>query len=347
MQNSAIVNSKELIDFRDMPFSPTVNDNPNFIFLSQNHKNSLANLANSINNNETLTLVLGVKGVGKSTFIDYACKHVLQNFSLGQVNGQIKTAHELLRQTLSSFGHEVKYLDTNEMLVQLRDVLIARFEQQNRRPSLLVIDNANLMYLDALKGVELLLGLNANGQLLQLILVGQPELNDLFNVVESHGLSTNARVLIELEALTAEESLRYINHRLSPIGVVDKKLSDEAVLLAIYNYSGGVPKKINAICDELVLRNSAQRTYEVSTTLNQQSADTAVHQRPLQQEVMQFKLRLRVKPNNTPVSRFSISRFLTGLVLSGIVLALVFVWGSFFSALKGSQIEISRDGDLS
>ncbi|MEE9346328.1 MAG: AAA family ATPase [Methylococcales bacterium] len=347
MQNSAIVNSKKLYGFRDMPFSPTVNDNPNFIFLSQNHKSSLANLANSINNSETLTLILGVKGVGKSTFIDYACKHVLQNFSLGRVNGQIKTAHELLRQTLSSFGHEVKYLDTSEMLVQLRDVLIAKFEQQNRRPSLLVIDDANFMYLDALKGVELLLGLNADGQLLQLILVGQPELNDLFNVVESHGLSTNARVLIELEALTAEESLRYINHRLSPIGVVDKKLSDESVLLAIYHHSGGIPKKINAICDELVLRSSAQRTYEVSTPLNQLTADTAVHQRPLQQEVMQYKLRLRVEPNNKPVSRFSISRLLTGLVLSGVVLALVFVWGSFFSALNGSQIEISRDGELS
>ncbi len=346
MQNSATDIYKEFYGFRDMPGSPVVNHNPNFILLSKNHESSLAKLASSFNKDEALTLILGVEGVGKSSFIDYACKHVLQKFSVARVNGRIKSAHELLRQTLSSFGHEVKYLDTNEMLEQLRDILIVNFEQQSGQPSLVIIDDANDMYLDALQGVALLLGLNENTQLLRLILVGQPELEDLFNVVELHGLSTKARVLIELEALTAEETQRYINHRLNLIGAEDKNLLDEPVCLAIYNQSAGVLKKINEICDELLLRSSAQHQHDINTALIDESANDAVHERSLQQGEMQYKLSVRVKPDNKIINRFSKSALFTGLVLSGIILGLVFVWGSFFSALKEPQIEISGDGEI-
>ncbi len=344
MQDSAPDIYKQFYGFRDMPFSPAVNHNPDFIYLSQNYETSLAHLASNFDKKVPLTLVLGEDGVGKTTFINYTRKHVLQNSNLGLVNGQLKSAHELFRQTLASFGHQVKYLGTKEMRQQLRDVLSSEFEKQNGQPSVLIIDDANNMYIDALKGIELLLEFNSeNNQLIQLILVGQPELEDLLNVLESDGLPKSVNTVCWLKALTADETQSYINHRLNMIGAVDKKLFDEQVCLAIYQYSKGFPRKINAICDEALLRSCAQQKHVVSAALIHESANDAQHESPPEAGSTRYKLRVRVTTEQNSVDSFSKPRLLTGLVLAGIVLVLGISWDGFFSVQESPQIKVPND----
>jgi type II secretory pathway predicted ATPase ExeA len=348
MQDSAPDMYKQFYGFRDMPFSPAVNHNLDFIYLSQNYEASLAHLASNLEKKVPLTLVLGEDGVGKTTFINYAGKHVLQNSNLGLVNGQLKSAHELFRQTLASFGHQVKYLGTKEMLQQLRDIFSSEFEKQDEQPSVLIIDDANKMYIDALKGIEQLLALNSeNKQLIQLILVGQPELEDLLNVLESDGLSKSVKTVCWLEALTADETQRYINHRLNLIGAVDKKLFDEQVCLAIYQYSKGLPRKINAICDEALLRSCAQQKHVVSTALIHESANDAQHESPPEAGSTRYKLRVSLTSENSRVDSFSKSALLTWLVLSGIILVLVVSWDGFFSVQEAPLIKVPNDFEVS
>ncbi|MEE9411592.1 MAG: AAA family ATPase [Methylococcales bacterium] len=337
MQESSADKYKHFFGFREMPFSPAVSHNPKFIYHSDKYATSLATLASSVDKNVPLTLVLGADGVGKTTFINYACKHELLDSNIGLANGQLKSAHELYRQTLASFGYEVKYLGTKEMLQQLQDFLAVEFEKHNGQASILIIDDAHNMYLDALKGLEQLLELNGeNDQLLQLVLVGQPELEDLLNVLELEGLSRPGRTAFWLEALSAEETQDYINHRLHLVGAVDKKLFDEQVCLAIYEYSEGLPRKINTICDEALLRSCAQNKYQISTALIHDAANDAQHKAPLLHGSTRLKLRVRVIPDNKKGATYSI----TGLIIAGITVVLIGLWVGFFSTLTTGENEV-------
>ena len=306
MQESAADKYKQFYGFRDMPFSPAVYDNPKLIYRSENFETSLSTLVSSLDKKAPLTLVLGADGVGKTTFINYACKHELQRSNVGLANGQLKSAHELYRQTLASFGHEVKYLGTKEMLHQLQDLLSLECQKHHGQPSILIIDDANNMYLDALKGLDRLLGLNSeNNQLLQLVLVGKPELEDLLNVLELEGLSKSSRTACWLQSLSAEETQHYINHRLYLIGAVDKKLFDEQVCLTIYEYSSGFPRKINVICDEALLLSCAQDKHPISTALIHESANDARHEVPPADGSTRLRLRVAVIHDDKKVAWYS------------------------------------------
>ncbi len=259
---------KKFHGFQEMPFPLMGDSAPDTVYLSRNYKEILPLLINSVEKNVMLSIVLGEDGVGKTTFIKYMCNFFPQVFAANLISTQLESTQEFLQQVLTSFGHKISNKDNYDMLLQLSFLLSTKFREQDGQSTLLIIDNADSMSLDALKGIELLLGLNAEGsQILQLILVGQPKLSSMLNVPSLHNLMQNALTQFSLEPLTKEETLAYINHKLELAGVQNENLFDKQACSAIYEYSGGVPSIIHWLCDKSLLRSSELEKQEINTEL--------------------------------------------------------------------------------
>ena len=192
----------------------------------------------------------------------------LRCFAANLINTHLESTQEFLQQVLTSFDQKISNEDNYHMLLQLSFFLSSQFKEQDGQSTLLIIDNADSMSLDALKGIELLLGLNAEGsQILQIILVGQPELTSLLNTPSLHNLMQNISTQFLLDPLTERETPSYINHKIELAGVQNKKIFDEQAYSAIYEYSGGIPSIINWICDKSLLRSSELQKHEINSEL--------------------------------------------------------------------------------
>ena len=259
---------KKFHGFQELPFSATEDSEPNSVYLSKNYTKLLALLISRVEKKAMLTIVLGKDGVGKTSFINYMCNFAPQIFAANLINTHLESTQEFLQQVLTSFDQKISNEDNYHMLLQLSFFLSTQFKEKDGQPTLLIIDNADSMSLDALKGIELLLGLNAEGsQILQIILVGRPELTSLLNTPSLHNLMQNISTQFLLDPLTERETPSYINHKIELAGVQNKKIFDEQAYSAIYEYSGGIPSIINWICDKSLLRSSELQKHEINSEL--------------------------------------------------------------------------------
>lgn len=255
--------------FQDMPFSLNVNSNTDFVYPSQNYAMALPILVSSLDRNNTFTLILGENGVGKTTFINYVCNQLQQqDYNVRLLTARLDSAQDLFQQVLTSFDQEIDNTGDNELLLQLSFFLATRIKEPDRLPAILIIDDADSIALGALKGIELLLGLNiGNKPVLQIILVGQPSLKKLNNVSGLQGLLQNTTTECLLEPLSQKETQHYINHKINLVCAQDRKLFNEQTNSVIYEYSKGIPALIDWICDKALVRSSELQKHEVSSEL--------------------------------------------------------------------------------
>ena len=335
---------KEFFGFRDMPFSAADDVDSSFVYLSRNYEVPLAILVSSLDKGVSLTLVLGKNGVGKTSLINYMYKQIQQDFAVGWVSDRLQSTEELLHNTLMSFGHEVKNLSVDKMLDQLRDVLSSKLEKQYQQSSLLIIDDADRMASDALKGIELLLDLNSeNSLLLQIVLVGRYTLRDMLNTPNLQGVKERVGIQCSLDPFTVEETQDYINHRLDIAGGERKNLFDDQACSAVYEYSKGIPAKINSICDEALLRSSEQREYEITSALIREVAIGNSKTPTFESVETQQGLRTPISGNNKS-HWFSKKSLVAGTSLvAGSIFALIFVWDRF---IPRGEVRVETSHDL-
>jgi len=345
MQPSTPDTCIEFYGFRGMPFSMAYDGDQNNIYLSQNYETSLAIIVSSLDRYMSLTLVLGVDGVGKTTLINYIFKHIQQDYIVGMLDGHIKSTQELFQKTLASFGHIPKKNGAVKMLQQLQIFLNAEFEHRGGQPSLLIIDDADNMSLDALEGIEQLLSLNNESRrILQLILVGKPELEQLLNAPKLYALSKTARARCSVEPLTAEETQHYINYRLNLVGAVDKKLFDKQVCSVVFDFSKGIPRKINSICDDALLRSCSAQTHKITTAFISEAANDSEQAGLADQMARQFRLDSPASSDTKGSGKLFKSLLATGLIFTSSVLVLVFFLRErLFSPSEDQNIEISHN----
>jgi type II secretory pathway predicted ATPase ExeA/tetratricopeptide (TPR) repeat protein len=339
MQPSTADTCKEFYGFRDMPFSMAVDGDQNNIYLSQNYETSLAILVSSLDKYMLMTQVVGVDGVGKTTLINYLYKHVQQDFFVGMVKGDLESSQELLKKVLASFGQLPKENGKDNMLNQLQRILSSEFESHGEQSSLLIIDDVDNMGFDALKDIELLLGLNSNSrQLLQLILVGQPELEELLSSPKLLILSEIARTLCSVKPLSAEETQHYIQHRLNMAGGEGKVLFDEQVCSEVFKYSKGIPKKINSICNDALLRSSSMQIHGISAVLISEVANESKQEGLAKQGQGLHSIDL---PGSQTESRNLRKSVLTaGVIFTASIFVLFFLRERLFSVPENRNIEI-------
>ncbi len=240
----------EYFGLKCKPFQIT--PDPEFLYLSKTHKKAMNYLDYGIRENSGFILVTGEIGAGKTTIVRNMMKSLPENVQLARINNTRVDSDTLIAMINEEFGLETIGKSKIEMLRNLNDFLIAQYAEGHQ--CVLVIDEAQNLSMDLVEEVRLLSNLETDkSKLLQIILVGQPELRATLSRPELEQLSQRITVSCHLRPLLLEETEEYIKHRLSVAGNADAVAFDEGVIEEIYRYSGGRPRLINVVCDYALL----------------------------------------------------------------------------------------------
>lgn len=235
----------------DSPFS--IAPDPHFLFLGEKHQEALAHLFYGIGNEGGFIVLTGEVGTGKTTI----CRTILQQMpdatDVAYIVNPRLDANELLQSICDELGlfYDAEERTNKVMLDILTKFLLA--SHARGRHTLLIIDEAQNLSTDVLEQIRLLTNLETNEKkLLQLVLIGQPELADMLASKELRQLSQRVTARYHLETLTRAETGNYIAHRLRVAGF-QGPLFSSAALRRVYRATGGVPRLINVLCERCML----------------------------------------------------------------------------------------------
>jgi len=235
----------------DRPFAIT--PDPRFLYLSARHREALAHLLYGLGEGGGFVQLTGEVGTGKTTICRCLLEHVPDNVDLALVLNPKVTAYELIATVCDELG--IDYPPENSSIKTLTDVLnryLLEAYAQGRR-TVLVIDEAQNLSADVLEQVRLLTNLEtATQKLLQIILIGQPELRTLLARDDMRQLAQRVTARYHLEPINLEETGAYIRHRLQICGS-SQPLFNRRAIDRIQRLSGGIPRLINVLCDRAML----------------------------------------------------------------------------------------------
>jgi len=240
--------------------------NPKFLFLSKGHKKALSYLQYGIQERAGFTLLTGEVGSGKTTLLRNIIKDLGSKTTMAMVfNTQVETV-QLLALINEDFDLDVEGKDKVALLRDLNDFLVE--ENSNGRRPIVVIDEAQNLSPEALEEIRLLSNLEFDSfKLLQIILVGQPELRQIIAQPSLRQLRQRISISCHLGPLSREETKDYIYHRLEIAGNREALILSSNVINLIYEFSSGGPRLINVICDFLMLTSFVEEEREISEDL--------------------------------------------------------------------------------
>lgn len=251
----------KFFDFKTKPFELV--PNPDFLFLSKSHKKAIAYLDYGIKERIGFILLSGEVGSGKTTIIRNIIKNLNGNIHLSKVFNTKVSSQQLIAMINEDFGLEVAHKDKVTLLRDLNDFLIDKYAHQQH--TMLIIDEAQNLSPELLEEVRMLSNLETDKtKLLQIILVGQPELREALSQPELRQLRQRISISCHITPLSREETEEYIYHRLSVAGNKDAVTFVEGTVDLIHNFSKGVPRLINIACDFLLLACFVEETQEIS-----------------------------------------------------------------------------------
>ena len=235
--------------------------NPNFLYPSKVHKKALAYLEYGLRERSGFILLTGEVGAGKTTIIRDLLKKDLRKTVLSKVFNTRVDSTQLVSMINDDFGLEVEGRDKVTMLRELTEFLIDQFAAGNR--AVLIIDEAQNLSEELLEEVRMLSNLETdNAKLLQIILVGQPELKATLNSPSLRQLRQRILVQCHLTPLTETEVEEYILYRLERAGNRNAVEWGDESFQEVYETTQGVPRLVNILCDYLLLDAfSSERNY--------------------------------------------------------------------------------------
>lgn len=235
--------------FNEKPFS--LLPDPSFLYLSQKHKVAHSLLEYGLADQSGFTVISGAIGTGKTTLIRSILQRQDPQVNIGLVSNTYKSFGNLLQWILVAFG-----LDYTDMDQVMQHRLFREFlfhEHSEGRRAVLIIDEAQNLDIDALEELRMLSNINADKNiLLQMVLVGQPELLIKLKRPELVQFTQRVAFSYELEPLSLSDTMAYVRHRIVVAGG-NEKLFSTLALGAVHYFSGGVPRLINTLCDNALL----------------------------------------------------------------------------------------------
>ncbi len=236
---------KEFYGFHEKPFSLT--PDPAFLYLSKQHEMALTMLNYGLQGEAVISVITGEVGSGKTTLIRELLQASHNGFEVGLISNAHSSFGDLLQWILMAFDIPCDAPDKAGRYQAFVDFLINNYAQNKR--TVLIIDEAQNMDIKTLEELRLISNINADKHLvLQLILVGQPELQEILQRHDLRQLAQRVTVDYRLTALSYKETVGYIKHRLFVAGGKET-LFDKYATAAIFYHSGGIPRLINTLCD--------------------------------------------------------------------------------------------------
>jgi general secretion pathway protein A len=258
---------------REKPFS--ILPDPDLIYWGRMHTMAFTMLDFGIMNNAGFTVITGEIGSGKTTLLRYLLRRVSPSVTVGLISSSPQGRHELLQMILMSLDQNFEG-DYPTLFKRLQDFLYGQFA--NGRRTILIIDEAQNLEAAALEHLRMLSNINADKfQILQLILVGQPQLRDVLMSPNLHQFAQRISSDFHLSPLDPQEVTRYIAFRLKAVGSKRLLFTEEACGL-IATASGGIPRMINVLCDTaLVYGFAGDKEFVGQDIVRQVIADKQQH----------------------------------------------------------------------
>lgn len=239
------------------PFSIT--PDPDFLYWSKQHERIRESLLYGIRQRKGFLLLTGEIGTGKTTLCREIVSQINHDTEVSIILNPLLSTFGLLKAINNDFGNRVRGKTSEEQLQRLNEFLLKKMLAG--RNAVVIIDEAQNLPFEALEMIRLLSNIETDTQkLLQIVLVGQPELEE---TLQSYALrQLNQRIIIRqrLDILDFDEIRNYIESRLQKSGYKDFRLFDNKVLRAIYKYTKGSPRMTNILCDRMLLAAFARRT---------------------------------------------------------------------------------------
>jgi type II secretory pathway predicted ATPase ExeA len=223
-----------------------------FLFLSKRHRRVVNLLEYGIVTQAGFIVITGEVGAGKTTIIRRYLKDAGNDVTVGVITNSSQSLGNLMSWVTMAFDLEHKEAaDAPTLYNTFIEFLVRQYAAGKR--TVLIIDEAQNLKAEMLEELRMLSNVNnEKDQLLQMILVGQPELLDVLKRTDLRQFVQRISVHCHLEALDAAETAAYIRHRLSVVGGNSEIFNDRACA-AVYYFTGGVPRLINLLCDQALM----------------------------------------------------------------------------------------------
>lgn len=259
---------------KQQPFS--IAPDPRYLFMSERHREALAHLRYGATGGGGFVLLTGEIGAGKTTVCRCFLEHLPKRCNVAYIFNPQLTVMELLKTICDEFNVPVEtpdpaqatvkdYIDPlNEFLLRTHAIGLS---------NILIIDEAQMLAAEVLEQLRLLTNLETNERkLLQIILIGQPELREMLARPELEQLAQRVTARFHLPALSEAETSKYIRHRLAVAGQAGLRPFDRKARRRIHQLTRGVPRRINLLCDRALLGAYAESKQTVSAATLERAA---------------------------------------------------------------------------
>jgi len=243
--------------FTENPFNMTPDSK--YFYPSEEHQEALDRLIYAINERKGFVVITGEIGSGKTTICRTLLNQLNADTDVALIFNTHITCKELIANILDDLGVEYKNGPKSKLLSQLNNYLINQLSRD--RNVVVIIDEAQNLSQRVLEEVRMLSNLETEKQkLLQVILMGQPELKEKLRQKSLEQFKQRIWIRYHIEPLTMDEVTSYINHRLHIAGANGEAIFNEDAVESIYQWSKGIPRLINFICDNALLSGYVYNT---------------------------------------------------------------------------------------
>lgn len=263
----------EFFGFSERPF--TLLPDPDFIFWSRAHRRAYSVLEYGVMTRSPITVVTGEVGVGKTTLVQKLLQTLDDDVTLGLVSNAQGGRGELLQWALNSLGVETDLTAAYVTLFQqLQDFVIEEYASGRR--VIILIDEAQNLSVEGLEELRMLTNINSNkDELLQLILVGQPELRQMIMRPDLRQFAQRVTAAYHIGSLDRPAVAGYMQHRLQHAGGTGSEFTSEAIDL-VHHHTHGIPRLVNKLCDVAMVYAATEERRVVDAAIIEEVLDDGI-----------------------------------------------------------------------
>jgi general secretion pathway protein A len=231
---------------KENPFA--LHPDPDYLFMSSGHKVAYGHLVYAIVENKGFVIITGEIGSGKTTLLNYLLKEISQDVIIGLINNTFLSPEEFLRTLCREYEIDIGSDEKSAVISKFHEFLLHQYAEKKR--VVLIVDEAQNLPPKTIEAIRMLSNLESEkSHLLQVILVGQPEMKDMLRRPDLQQFAQRVTVHCHLDGLNLGEVADYIKYRLQVAGATNLSLFSDEAIAAIAKASQGIPRLINVLCD--------------------------------------------------------------------------------------------------